>query len=64
MDKYVLAVRLARAFGSQTEGGLQDQGLIEVKIIEDNDFAPLLLSSKAHLQKYESVRPAGNKKSG
>ena len=51
MCKHVLAVKLARA--------MQDQGLLEVKIIEDNDWASLLLSSKSHLQKYESVRPAG-----
>ena len=41
MCKHVLAVKLARA--------MQDQGLLEVKIIEDNDWASLLLSSKSHL---------------
>ena len=49
MCKHVLAVKLARAFGTQTDGAMQDQGLLEVKIIEDNDWASLLLSSKSHL---------------
>ena len=39
--KYVLAARLAEA--------MKDQGMLEIKIIEDNDFAPLLLSAKSHL---------------
>ena len=43
--KHILAAKLADA--------LQNQGLLEVKIIEDNDFAPLLLSAKSHLQKYD-----------
>ena len=38
--KHVLASILGEA--------MQDQGLMEIKIIEDNDFSPLLLSSKAH----------------
>ena len=45
MCKHVLAARLALA--------LESQGLLESKSIEDNDFAPLLLNSKAHQQKYE-----------
>ena len=45
MCKHVLASRLAIA--------MQEQGLLEIKTIEDNDFAPLLLNSKAHQQKYE-----------
>ena len=39
--KHTLAARLANA--------LRDKSILEVKIIEDNDFAPLLLSSKSHL---------------
>ena len=38
--KHVLAAKLAKA--------MEKQGLLEVKIIEDTDYAPLLLSSKAH----------------
>ena len=45
MCKHTLAAKLANA--------LRGQGILEVKIIEDNDFAPLLLSSKSHLQKYD-----------
>ena len=43
--KHVLASILGEA--------MQDQGLMELKMIEDNDFAPLLLSSKSHQQKYD-----------
>ena len=45
LTKHVLAVKLATA--------MESVGLLEVKMIEDADFAPLLLSSKAHLQKYD-----------
>ena len=62
MCKHVLAVKLAAAFGPKTEGQ-PDSGLLDVKIIEDNDWASLLLSSKSHLQKYETVRSGANKKS-
>ena len=40
MCKHVLAAKLAEA--------MEEQGLMETKLIEDNDFAPLYLSSKCH----------------
>ena len=42
MCKHVLATKLAEAMN-----------LCDAKNIEDNDFAPLMLSSKMHQQKYE-----------
>jgi len=47
MCKHVLAIHLGEALNEK------DKELIQVKMIEDNDFTPLLLSSKNHLQKYE-----------
>ena len=47
MCKHVLAIHLAEALSDKMAG------ILEVKIIEDSDFAPLLLSTKSHLQKYE-----------
>ena len=53
--KHTLAAKLADA--------LENQGLLETKIIEDNDFAPLLLSAKSHLQKYDQKIVQSNKNS-
>ena len=41
LDKYVIAAHLAEA--------MEARGYVEVKEIDDVDYAPLLLQSKAHM---------------
>ena len=51
--KHVLAARLAEALSEQ------DKDVLQLKVIEDNDFAPLLLQSKHHLQKFDQKLALG-----
>ncbi len=54
LSKYILAVKLAEALSNTGDvSGASPPGVIIVKEIDDRDFAPLLLQSRAYLSKYE-----------
>ena len=57
ISKYILAVKLAEALSNTDDiSGASPPGVILVKEIDDRDFAPLLLQSRAYLSKYEEAK--------
>ena len=57
ISKYILAVKLAEALSNTEDvSGASPPGVILVKEIDDRDFAPLLLQSRAYLSKYEEAK--------
>ncbi len=57
LSKYILAVKIAEALSNTDDiSGASPPGVIVVKEIDDRDFAPLLLQSRAYLSKYEESK--------
>ena len=50
--KHILAVKIAEALSKEPGA----PGVVIVKEIEDRDFAPLLLQSRAYMSKYEESK--------
>ena len=57
LSKYLLAVKIAEALSNTKDiSGASPPGVILVKEIDDRDFAPLLLQSRAYMSKYEEAK--------